>query len=233
MNLFVIFSKKISFVRMAAFSAKGQLTGKLNIRIYLTRLIDFTKEYPLTRGMITYSFIWPMSNLCQQTIRGNKEWDFAEALRFCLYGSCFVAPTLHGWLRLAVNMWPQQNFRSTIAKALVEQISYTPFAMVCFFFIMTLLEGKTIGEASSEVRVKFLPTYQVGACVWPILQTINYTLVSEKNRVPFVGMCSLLWTCFLAYMKQLEAEKLAKKQATMKVSADQQASPHSYVILLQ
>jgi hypothetical protein len=34
-------------------------------------------------------------------------------------------------------------------------------------------------------------------------------------------------------MKQLEAEKLAKKQATMKVSADQQASPHSYVILLQ
>jgi hypothetical protein len=33
--------------------------------------------------------------------------------------------------------------------------------MVCFFFIMTLLEGKTIEEASSEVRVKFLPTYQV------------------------------------------------------------------------
>jgi len=68
--------------------------------------------------------------------------------------------------------------------------------------------------------------------VWPVLQTINYTLVSEKNRVPFVGMCSLLWTCFLAYMKQLEAQKLAKKQATMKVSADQTASPH-YVLLLQ
>lgn len=70
--------------------------------------------------------------------------------------------------------------------------------------------------------------------MWPVLQTINYTLVSDKNRVPFVGMCSLLWTCFLAYMKQLEAQKLAKKQAqaTMKVSADQRASPR-YVILLQ
>jgi len=33
-------------------------------------------------------------------------------------------------------------------------------------------------------------------------------------------------------MKQLEAQKLAKKQATMKVSADQTASPH-YVLLLQ
>jgi protein Mpv17 len=46
-------------------------------------------------------------------------------------------------------------------QALVEQISYTPFAMVCFFFIMTLLEGKQIGEASAEVKVKFFPTYQV------------------------------------------------------------------------
>jgi hypothetical protein len=101
---------------VAAYSIKGTLTSKLNIRKHLTKLIDFTKEYPLTRGMIIYSFIWPISNLCQQTIRGNKEWDFAEALRFCLYGSCFVAQTLHGWLRLAVSMWPQQNFRSTIAK---------------------------------------------------------------------------------------------------------------------
>jgi hypothetical protein len=48
---------------------------------------------------------------------------------------------------------------------------------------------------------------------------INYTVVSEKNRVPFVGMCSLLWTCFLAYMKQLEAQKLAKKEAEKKLAA--------------
>ncbi|PNF35198.1 hypothetical protein B7P43_G07645 [Cryptotermes secundus] len=356
--------------------------------------------------MIAYSLTWPISNLCQQAIRGNKEWDFAEALRFCLYGSCFVAPTLHGWLRLAANMWPELNFKSAIAKysehlhfhnllwllvadrstpwdigvvaknfdfyaqqfrnvgiclkliravvgsltaeksplhliaaylyvygheihyclqALVEQICYTPFAMVCFFFIMTLLEGKTIGEASTEVKVKFFPTYQngqetledeqssgrpstsrteeiigkvrqlirydqrmtiteleqevgtvtghfydqvlqrlcdavrrkwcdkwqgqwllhhdnapshtllvVGACVWPVVQTINYTVVSEKNRVPFVGICSLLWTCFLAYMKQLEAQKLAKIQETRKLGTEQRASTHStYVILVQ
>jgi hypothetical protein len=34
-------------------------------------------------------------------------------------------------------------------------------------------------------------------------------------------------------MKQLEAQKLAKKQATMKILADQPASPHSYVLVLQ
>ncbi|XP_023706043.1 PXMP2/4 family protein 4 [Cryptotermes secundus] len=234
MVLFLIFYKKIPFKSMATFSTRGSITGRNNARTYLTKLNDFTKKYPLTRGMIAYSLTWPISNLCQQAIRGNKEWDFAEALRFCLYGSCFVAPTLHGWLRLAANMWPELNFKSAIAKALVEQICYTPFAMVCFFFIMTLLEGKTIGEASTEVKVKFFPTYQVGACVWPVVQTINYTVVSEKNRVPFVGICSLLWTCFLAYMKQLEAQKLAKIQETRKLGTEQRASTHStYVILVQ
>lgn len=117
MNFFVVISKKIPVRSMATFPTKGPIIGKINVRIYLTKLSDFTKKYPITRGMITYSFIWPISNLCQQAIRGNKEWDFAEALRFCLYGSCFVAPTLYGWLRLAAIMWPQLNYRSAVAKA--------------------------------------------------------------------------------------------------------------------
>lgn len=117
MNFFVVISKKIPFRGLAKFPTKGTIIKKINVRIYLTKLSDFTTRYPLIRGMITYSFTWPISNLCQQAIRGSNEWDFAEALRFCLYGSCFVAPTLYGWLRLAANMWPQLNYRSAIAKA--------------------------------------------------------------------------------------------------------------------
>lgn len=47
----------------------------------------------------------------------------------------------------------------------------------------------------------------MGVMVWPILQTINFCWISEKNRVPYVSICSLGWTCFLAYMKQLDAKK--------------------------
>lgn len=41
-------------------------------------------------------------------------------------------------------------------------------------------------------------------CVWPVVATINFSLIPEKNRVPFISVCSLIWTCFLAYMKQQE-----------------------------
>ncbi|KAF4533274.1 hypothetical protein B566_EDAN010509 [Ephemera danica] len=108
--------------------------------------------------------------------------------------------------------------------ALVEQISYGPFAMCSFFFGMSLLEGKGVSGAATEVRTKFEPTYKVGLCFWPIMQTINFTLIPEKNRVPFVGGCSLIWTIFLSYMKTLdikEVEENASEQQQQQLLQEQ------------
>lgn len=84
--------------------------------------------------------------------------------------------------------------------------------MTSFYFGMSILENKTVHEAVQEVKSKFIPTYKVAICVWPILQTINFTYIPEKNRVPFVSVCSFLWTLFLSYMKQLEHEELIELQ---------------------
>lgn len=53
------------------------------------------------------------------------------------------------------------KYRLNFFQAVVEQVSYTPFAMVSFYFGMSLLEGKSIEMAKQEVYNKFLPTYQV------------------------------------------------------------------------
>lgn len=54
----------------------------------------------------------------------------------------------------------------------------------------------------------------MGLCVWPILQTINFSMVPERHRLVFVSICSLMWTTFLAYMKtkELELEQEQEKQ---------------------
>lgn len=44
---------------------------------------------------------------------------------------------------------------------MVETVTYTPFAMTAFYFGMSILENKTIDEATNEVKTKFWPTYQV------------------------------------------------------------------------
>ncbi|KRK05813.1 protein sym1 isoform X2 [Drosophila yakuba] len=190
-----------------------------NFKVLVTR-------YPIMRGMISYSLIWPTGSLIQQTVEGRRwgesanfraasssahlhfhptgTYDWWRVFRFSMYGGLFVAPTLYGWVKISSAMWPQTSLRTGVIKAAVETISYTPGAMTCFYFIMSLLESKTVEEAVAEVGKKFLPTYKVALSVWPLVATINFTLIPERNRVPFISACSLCWTCFLAYMKHLE-----------------------------
>ncbi|XP_017006638.2 mpv17-like protein [Drosophila takahashii] len=165
--------------------------------------------HPMAKGALTYAVMWPAGSLIQQALEGRKlsDYDWARALRFSLFGALYVAPTLYGWVRLTSAMWPQTNLRTGIVKAITEQLSYGPFACVSFFMGMSLLEQKTISQAVDETKEKALPTYKVGVCIWPFLQTINFSLVPEHNRVVFVSICSLMWTIFLAYMKTRHEEQ--------------------------
>ncbi|KAE9545239.1 hypothetical protein AGLY_000782 [Aphis glycines] len=171
------------------------------------RIVKFSIAYPVTRGMVSYAVIWPTGCLIQQLAFGDEKFDFARAARFGLFGAFYVAPTLNAWLTVARYLYPKNDLRSAIIKALLEQVTYSPCAMVSFYFGMSLLEGKTVEEAKKEVEKKFLPTYQVGVAVWPLLQVFNYTMIPEKNRIPFVSLCSLAWSSFLAYMNHCSVKK--------------------------
>nr|CAD7397780.1 unnamed protein product [Timema poppensis] len=183
----------------------------------LWKLTSFSRKYPITRGMAAYAVIWPISSLCQQAIVGKDKFDWAQASRYGFYGCFVVAPMIHGWISLANAMWPSTNLKIAVVKSLVEQVSYAPCAVASFLFGMSLLEGRSTADAAAEVRTKFLPTFKVGACVWPVIQTVNFAFVSPKNRVVFVSVCSFLWTVFLAYVKQLKTEELTEQEAFTKL----------------
>uniref|UniRef100_A0A1B6KT60 Mpv17-like protein n=1 Tax=Graphocephala atropunctata TaxID=36148 RepID=A0A1B6KT60_9HEMI len=167
-------------------------------------------KHPLPRGMISYALIWPAGSLIQQTIAAEEKYDFVKAARYSLWGSCYVAPALHCWFTIANKIWPYVSLRSVLAKVVAEQLTFSPFAMSCFLLGMTLLEGKTIEDAKNELKAKLIPTYKIGVCVWPAIQTFNYVVVKERNRVVFLSFCSLLWTVFLAYVKQQELQSAAE-----------------------
>ncbi|CAG9783749.1 unnamed protein product [Diatraea saccharalis] len=179
----------------------------------LSKLQVAFKKYPLLRGMASYAIIWPISSLIQQSFEGKNidTYDWWRCARYGLYGSCYVAPTLYSWLTVANVMWPGNTIKAGLIKTLVETLTYTPFAMCSFYFGMSLLEMKPFHEALAEVNAKFLPTYKVGATVWPAVAMINFCVIPPRNRVPFISICSLIWTCFLAYMKQMDKEKVIKE----------------------
>lgn len=180
----------------------------------MSKIGVLTTRHPIVRGMAAYALMWPTSNLIQQTMSGKRfeNYDWQKCVNFCLYGSLFVAPTLFIWVRFSSRLFPGRNFRTAVSKAFVEQLTYGPFAACCFFFGMGLLEGKELNDCIEEVKVKFLPTYKTALCFWPFIQTCNFYFVPERNRVVVVGTCSLVWTCFLSYMHNLDKEAMAKKE---------------------
>jgi len=86
------------------------------MRIIFIKFREISQKYPIVRGMASYSIIWPAACLLQQKIMGKEEFNYAEAVRFSLYGGFYVAPTLYCWLRCASYFWPKADLKSAITK---------------------------------------------------------------------------------------------------------------------
>lgn len=53
-----------------------------------------------------------------------------------------------------------------------------------------------------------IKTPQVAICFWPLVQTVNFAYVPERNRVVVVSMASFMWTVFLSYMHHIDQDAL-------------------------
>ena len=123
------------------------------------RASTFFRQHPMLKGMAVYSVIWPTSSVVQSVIC-KDELDWKKSLRFFMFGTFFVAPTLYGWVKLTTAMWPSMSLKTGMAKAVVEQFSYGPAAGVSFFTLMTLMEGRGFDDVCTEVKEKFPRTYR-------------------------------------------------------------------------
>lgn len=81
-----------------------------------SRINAFFRKYPIVKGMATYTVLWPTSNICQQTIQGREKYDFAQATRFCVFGTFVIAPSLYVWVKIAGRLVPGNTFRVAVKK---------------------------------------------------------------------------------------------------------------------
>ena len=87
----------------------------------MKRLSALTQKYPITRGMITYSILWPSSNICQQIIHERDTIDLKEAARFSLFGCFYVAPTFYAWFRLSSRLFPGNTLKQVLKKVSAQE----------------------------------------------------------------------------------------------------------------
>ncbi|XP_068209511.1 PXMP2/4 family protein 4-like [Palaemon carinicauda] len=187
-------------------------------------------KYPVTRGMVAYAILWPAGNLLQQTLDGSRSsLDLLELLRYGVYGSCITAPLIHNWIRVLSNFIPGGKLRHALAKGYVDQLVFAPINISQFYLGMALLEGKPLEENLSEWEKKILPTWMISLSIWPILHTLNFTLVPEKNRVMAISLGSFLWMVFLSYMHHTRSDELPERLTTRRIHYDYVSGPREAI----
>ena len=78
--------------------------------------------------------------------------------------------------------------RAVVAKMALDQLFWTPIALVLFFACFTLLEGRSMAYLRSQLRAKFLPTLVKGFALWPAAHLVNFRYVPNGMRILYVNM---------------------------------------------
>ena len=96
---------------------------------------------------------------------------------------------------------PGCGAKAIFKKVLFTQTFFTVTGTSLFYFTLGIAEGKSLQEASNEVRAKLWPTLLTGWKVWPIIGLINFTFVPAQLQVLFVNVISIFWGVYMSYMK--------------------------------
>lgn len=167
------------------------------------------EQHPILRGMATYSVLWPASNVVQQSMDKTRDkYDPMESLRYLILGTFATAPTVYVWVKLASKIVKGNTLKHAVLKAGLEQVLFAPVGQTQFYLGITLLEGQPWAECVQEWKQKLIPTWKVAVCFWPVVQTVNFAYVPEKNRVVVVSVASFMWTIFLSYMHHVQQDAL-------------------------
>ena len=183
----------------------------IRFRMSLSKLITLVQKHPVIPSMATFGLLFPGANIVQQIFfkkykaeHEQRVMDWSEVRRFSLYGGLFHGPLVHNWVRTISRLFPKTTVSHVIVKVLLDQFCLGPVVISTFIIVLTAMEGKTSQEIYQQWKMKLLSTWATGACMWPVLNTINHKMVHLKFRTTtYLGICNFFWFIILAHFKSV------------------------------
>merc|ERR1712086_9317 len=138
------------------------------------------------------------------------DYDFKRTLRISAIGLGVTGPALIGWYGTlgfaATRLKLQGVMKQAAFKVVCDQAFFAPSIIPLFFTANLLTQGKTFDDVQSFLGDNFWNTLQANWVVWPLAQTINFSLVPISYQIPFVNVVSFIWNTYLAYVANARAD---------------------------
>ncbi|KAJ8263678.1 hypothetical protein COCON_G00161350 [Conger conger] len=180
-------------------------------RRLLQQYLLLLKKYPILTKSVTSGILSALGNLLSQALEsrkkkadGNlkKDINILGPARFAVYGLCFTGPLSHFFYQLLELLFPSTVPYCMVKRLLLDRLVFAPAFLLLFFFIMNVLEGRTISAFQGKVRAGYWTALKMNWKVWTPIQFININYVPVQFRVLFANMVALFWYAYLASVRK-------------------------------
>lgn len=175
------------------------------IKGYLVALI----KYPVTVKSMTAAWAMCIADILSQKLEykfaqkteQDKDINWLRVLRVTVFVALFGAPILHYYYLSLEYLFPGDSSGSIIAKVICDLFLFTPISVFGFFVGLGVMEGQSMQKIQAELETNYFPTLKTGFTLWPVASMVNFWFVPVNYRLFFTGGISLIWNCYLSFMK--------------------------------
>ncbi|XP_064538833.1 mpv17-like protein [Drosophila montana] len=134
--------------------------------------------------------------------RDFKDWNAGRTARFSALGLVLVGPSLRKWYGALDTMVvkEQSTVQRGIKKMLIDQGCFAPPFTLLLSYLVPYINGEKHETIVKRIKENYFTIMKGSFMVWPLAQTINFTLVPVQYQVIYVQVIALFWNCFLSMM---------------------------------
>jgi len=133
---------------------------------------------------------------------------------FALWG-LLMPVAAHHWQNFMAFRGPTRMW----IKIPFDHIAYRVPIMFVFSIYIKLMEGSSLKE-SYDFAIRTNPSLQVtSAKLWPIANTLNFTVIRLPLRVLWQNVVLYFWTLYLAFRMRADQKRVADSESAEKAKA--------------
>uniref|UniRef100_B4N588 GK19158 n=2 Tax=Drosophila willistoni TaxID=7260 RepID=B4N588_DROWI len=130
----------------------------------------------------------------------NYPFDYHRSGQMLITG-LILGPIQHLFYNLLDHILPESTHIVTLKKIFWDQLLMSPIYLFGFFYLTSLLEGRSFEESNDEIKEKFLYTWMMDCIIWPAVQYFNFRYLKSVYRVAFTNITNCLYIVLLSYIK--------------------------------
>ncbi len=148
--------------------------------------------------------------ICQQYIEMRTgpllsvvPWDPWRTAEMGLIRALVVTPFIHYWYPFVERTCPGSSVSKVLGRILIDQSCGTPQVVTMVFFASSIFRFE---PWSFPLRMKnhFFATWRTGLKFWPIVHSINFSVVPVSHRPLFAHFASVYWNAMLSYFTHVD-----------------------------